>query len=371
MKVERLIEHPVLICCGSGGVGKTSVSAALAMLAARSRRTLVATIDPARRLATAMGIGELRNEPRKVVCPGLDLHAMMLDTKKTFDSLIEQHASPEVAKQILGNRFYQSISSRIAGTENYMAMEKLFELHQQGLYETIVLDTPPSRHALDFLDAPANMQNMLQGNVLKWIIRPYFEAGRLSLGFLRRGADRIAQLLDEIFGLQFLHDLSDFFRAFMTLYDGFRERSARVLDLLHSGDVGFVVVAAPSEASLAEAAHFRSLLETRGMNFLGFIVNRVHVMQPLTGAEWTRLEQAARSDSSRDFRPMFETYLDFQGLAAREEKLIAVSLGTDAILTRLPVLEEDIHDLQGLRRMGDAIETGRACPRRQRKRKSS
>lgn len=361
MTIAELLEHRIIICCGSGGVGKTSVSAALALRAAkRSKKTLVATIDPARRLATAMGIHSLRNEPRRVKSEnGVELWAMMLDSKRTFDALISKHASPQTRDQILANRFYQAISTRIAGTENYMAMEKLYELDQLGEFDTIVLDTPPTRHALDFLDSPARMQNMLKSDILKWLIRPYFTAGRLSLGFLRRGTDRIVSYLDHIFGLQFLHDLSDFFRAFTELYDGFRDRSGRVLDLLGSRDVAFVAVAAPAEVSLAEAAQFQQILESRGMNFAGYILNRVHGFEPLPAAARRRmLEWAGRSSTQPVAAAIVRNYLDFQALAEQERRAIDGAIERQRVLTMLPVLEEDIHDMSGLLRLAEAFDSG-------------
>ncbi len=365
MTLRDLLGHPVIICCGSGGVGKTSVSAALALKAALDgRKAVVATIDPARRLATAMGIESLRNEPRRIAFEGVDLSAMMLDSKRTFDALILKYASPEVAQQILSNRYYQAISSRIAGTENYMAMEKLYELHGLGEFETIVLDTPPTRHALDFLDAPDRMQNMLQESILKWLIRPYFAAGRISLNFLRRGTDRVVEFIDHIFGLQFVHDLSDFFRAFTSLYDGFRERSGRVMELLRSRDVAFVAVAAPTAASLSEATIFQTTLESRAMNFAGFILNRVHTMPAMAEEDRRRIVESTTEDPEHPTAALFRNYLNFQDIATREWRLIEAAIDRRLTLTALPILEEDIHDMHSLRRMAEAFDSGRVARRR-------
>lgn len=368
MTISDLLEHRIIVCCGSGGVGKTSVSAALALRAAdRSKKAVVATIDPARRLATAMGIETLRNEPRRVKVEGANLWAMMLDSKSTFDALISRYATPETRDQILANRFYQAISSRIAGTENYMAMEKLYELDGRNEFDRIVLDTPPTRYALDFLDSPARMQNMLQGNILKWLVKPYFEAGRISLGFLRRGTDRLVSFLDHVFGLQFLHDLSDFFRAFNSMYDGFRERSGKVQQLLLSRDVAFVAVAAPTEISLAEAAAFQRTLEGRGMNFAGFILNRVHVLEAFTRPERLRLEDWRRDHADHPAAGVLSNYADYQDLADAEGRQIDRWIDRGRILTVLPVLEEDIHDMHGLRRLAECMDAAGGGRKRRRR----
>lgn len=368
MTLAELLEHEVIICCGSGGVGKTSISAALALKAAQaSKRTVVATIDPARRLATAMGIESLRNEPRRVNAPDVELWAMMLDSKRTFDSLISKYASEEVQEQIFSNRVYQALSSRIAGTESYMAMEKLYELHGRGEFDVIVLDTPPTRHALEFLDAPTRMQNMLQGNILKWLVKPYFEAGKLSLGFLRRGTDRLVSYLDHVFGLQFLHDISDFFRAFNSLYDGFRERSGKVTELLRSQRAAFVAIAAPGEESLSEAVAFQKILDERGMNFAGFILNRVHTFPTLSIADRKRIKEWGCAHAGTTAAAILQNYVDYQELADAERRLTDEWIDRRRVLTLLPVLEEDIHDMRGLRRLADSMDS--AGGRRKRKRR--
>jgi len=268
---ELLLGKRVVICCGPGGVGKTTLAACLALRAAvLGRKALVCTIDPARRLANALGLEEIANqevvvEPGRLAAAGLELEgslsALMLDTKRQFDELIGKFARTDEARQrILGNRFYQTISSNVVGSQEYMAMEKLWELDAQGRHELIVLDTPPTKHALDFLMAPSRMTNVLDKSVLDVLMKPFDRAGRLSLGLLARAAKKIAKKIDDVVGLQFVHDLSEFFQAFEGMYDGFRDRAKKVNELLREKATAFVVVAAPLTIPLREAEFFLEML---------------------------------------------------------------------------------------------------------------
>src|SRR5712692_1270546 len=279
-----LLERRVIVVCGSGGVGKTTTAAALGLQAAiKGRRVLVCTIDPSRRLATSLGLSQLSAKPRTLdlrrfaPAEGGAMAAMVLDTKSTFDAIVMRFAPDEAArKRILGNRFYQRVSAALAGSHEYMAMEKLLELAADERFDLIVLDTPPTRHALDFLEAPDRLMSFLDTSVLRFFLRPYFEAGRLTLKVATRTGAMAFRLIDRFLGLQFLQDLSEFFLAFEGMYDGFKERAARVHDLLRDEASGFVLVAGPTRAALEEALYFHERLREKRMPFLGFIVNRVH-----------------------------------------------------------------------------------------------
>jgi anion-transporting ArsA/GET3 family ATPase len=277
---RALGERRVLVVCGSGGVGKTTTAAALGLKAALDgRRVLVCTIDPSRRLATSLGLQSLSGRPRVLDIGKLGpdrggrLSAMTLDTKQTFDSLVERYTKDEAArKRILGNRFYREVSSALAGSHEYMAMEKLLELAADDRYDLVVLDTPPTRNALDFLEAPDRLLSFLDSSVLRYFLRPYFVAGRLTLKVATQTGALALKLADRFMGLQFLQDLSEFFLAFESMYDGFKERAERVFALLRHEASGFVLVAGPSGAVLDEALYFhRRLLEKR-MPFVAFVV---------------------------------------------------------------------------------------------------
>ena len=270
------------MCCGSGGVGKTTVSAALALRAAeRGRRVVVLTIDPARRLAQSMGIAELDNTPRPVAgfdtAAGGTLDAMMLDMKRTFDEVVESQASPEKARQILDNTFYQALSSSFAGTQEYMAMEKLGQIHRDaqvgrpgGSYDLIVVDTPPSRSALDFLDAPERLSSFLDGRFIRLLLTPARGPARL----MTAGLSIITNALTRVLGAQFLRDVQTFVAAIDTLFGGFRQRAQQTFRLLQADGTAFLVVAAPEPDALREAAYFVERLSEDGMPLAGLVVNR-------------------------------------------------------------------------------------------------
>jgi anion-transporting ArsA/GET3 family ATPase len=270
----------VYVVCGSGGVGKTTTSAALAVrLAHGGARTLVLTIDPARRLADALGIGELGNEARPVA--GLRparsgaLDAMMLDAKQTFDGLVGRHAaSTEARDRILRNRIYTFVSTRLPGVHEYMAMEKLHELAATGRWDAIVLDTPPSAHALDFLAAPARMANLMDEGVMRWLVLPTTRGG---WRMLERGSELLAGVLKSMLGERTIGDIAEFFSAFQGLWEGFRERSNAVRDLLAAPTTRFLLVTTPEPGARAEALDVLRVLRERGLPFAGFLVNRCAV----------------------------------------------------------------------------------------------
>ncbi|MEV8542715.1 ArsA family ATPase [Streptomyces sp. NPDC051572] len=282
LDVDPLIDDPetrIVVCCGSGGVGKTTTAAALGLRAAeRGRRVVVLTIDPARRLAQSMGIDSLDNTPRRV--KGVDgdgeLHAMMLDMKRTFDEIVEAHADRERAAAILNNPFYQSLSAGFAGTQEYMAMEKLGQLRAQHDWDLIVVDTPPSRSALDFLDAPKRLGSFLDGKLIRLLTAPAKLGGRAGMKFLNVGMSIMTGTLGKLLGGQLLKDIQTFIAAMDTTFGGFRTRADATYKLLQAPGTAFLVVAAPERDALREAAYFVERLAAEEMPLAGLVLNRVH-----------------------------------------------------------------------------------------------
>ncbi|WP_414168428.1 ArsA-related P-loop ATPase [Streptoverticillium reticulum] len=284
LDIDPVLDNPrtrIVVCCGSGGVGKTTTAAALGLRAAeRGRKAVVLTIDPARRLAQSMGIEELDNVPRRV--PGIDtsaggeLHAMMLDMKRTFDEIVEAHADPERARAILENPFYQSLSAGFAGTQEYMAMEKLGQLRSRDEWDLIVVDTPPSRSALDFLDAPGRLGSFLDGKLIKVLMAPAKIGGRAGMKFLGVGMSMMSGPLNKLMGAQLLRDVQTFVAAMDTMFGGFRTRADATYRLLQAPGTAFLVVAAPERDALREAAYFVERLAAERMPLAGLVLNRVH-----------------------------------------------------------------------------------------------
>jgi anion-transporting ArsA/GET3 family ATPase len=349
----------ILVVGGAGGVGKTTTAAALGLQAARDgRRVLVCTIDPARRLATSLGLQQLTDTPRRLdlrkVAPGAggEMWALMLDTKRTFDALVERHMPDEAARRrVLENRFYGHVSSALAGSHEYMAMERLLDLAADDRFDLIVLDTPPTRHALDFLEAPDRLMGFLDTSVLKWVLKPYFVAGKLTLKVATRTGALALSLADRFLGLQFLQDLSEFFLAFEGMYEGFKERAARVHALLRDESSGFVVVTSASRLALDQAAYFHGRLRESGMPFVVFVANRVHG-EP-AGGEGRKA--AGRLDDDL-VRALQEVYRDQQRLARHDARALArLEADTREPLLRVPELDADVHDLRGLLEVGEVM----------------
>ncbi|MFD5288790.1 ArsA family ATPase [Streptomyces rochei] len=284
LDVDPLLEDPktrIVVCCGSGGVGKTTTAAALGLRAAeRGRKVVVLTIDPARRLAQSMGIDSLDNTPRRVKgvddSAGGELHAMMLDMKRTFDEIVEAHADPDRAAAILGNPFYQSLSAGFAGTQEYMAMEKLGQLRARDDWDLIVVDTPPSRSALDFLDAPKRLGSFLDGKLIRVLLAPAKVGGRAGMKFLNAGMSMMTGVLGKVLGGQFLKDVQTFVAAMDSMFGGFRTRADATYKLLQAPGTAFLVVAAPERDALREAAYFVERLAAEDMPLAGLVLNRVH-----------------------------------------------------------------------------------------------
>lgn len=358
----------IIVCCGSGGVGKTTTSAALALRAAeRGRKVVVLTIDPARRLAQSMGIEQLDNTPRPVVgvdpAAGGSLDAMMLDMKRTFDEVVESQASPEKAQQILENPFYIALSSSFAGTQEYMAMEKLGQLYAEaqrdGTYDLIVVDTPPSRSALDFLDAPERLSSFLDGRFLRLMLAPARGPAKL----MSAGFGLITNALTKILGGQVLRDVQTFVAALDTVFGGFRARAQKTYALLQADGTAFLVVAAPERDALREAAYFVERLGEDRMPLAGLVVNRA---SPAPRGRLSADEAMAAAARLRKRQPtsltagLLRLHADRVRTTEREARLrerFAASHPHVATAV-VPALPTDVHDLKGLRRVGTLLAKG-------------
>jgi anion-transporting ArsA/GET3 family ATPase len=356
---EILEDKSVCICAGSGGVGKTTTAAAIAMgMAAQGLKVCVLTIDPAKRLADSLGLKELGNEARRVD-PTLfekqgveikgELWAMMLDAKATFDELIARQAPDEESRdRVLGNRIYQQISNALAGSQEYMAMEKLFELHTESQFDLLVLDTPPTRNALDFLEAPKRLTQFIEGKSLRVFMKPTGLAAKVT----GRGVSVALSVFKKIVGFDLLADLAEFFNAFSGMIDGFQARAKRVNKLLSDPETCFLVVCGPQGEPIDEAVYFHRKLVEAKLPFGGVIVNKVHYPAEELRAEVEDLpgSLAEKLDDSDLANRVAANFADYQALAERDARNIdhlASELRTRAVI-RVPHLDEDVHDLAGL-----------------------
>jgi anion-transporting ArsA/GET3 family ATPase len=361
---EALRGRRVAVCVGAGGVGKTTVAAALALARAQEGgRALVCTIDPARRLAGAMGLSALGNVETEVALDGGPaagrLFAMMLDVKRTWDDLIARHApDPARRDRILQNRLYQQMSAALAGSQEYMAMEKLYELDTDRDYDLIVLDTPPTAHALDFLEAPDRILDFLGNDTARVLLAPAVGAGRIGFRLAQLGSGYLAKALARFTGQQALADLGEFLHGFHDMYEGFKARAAAVRALLSRPEVGFVLVTSPSPTAMEEALAFHRRLAAERMPVAGLVVNR------LTSPLWTEpgplpapeaLEgplAAARLSAPGRAERLAGALADHDALAAAEARamgrLLAEVTGARSLVPRLA---GDVHDLAGLARL--------------------
>jgi anion-transporting ArsA/GET3 family ATPase len=368
MEVDRLLsEARILVCCGAGGVGKTTTAAALAVRAAEQGRSVcVLTIDPARRLAQAMGLTELDNTPRAVsgidTAAGGRLDAMMLDMKRTFDDIVLAHADDARAKAILANPFYVSLSSSFAGTQEYMAMEKLGQLKATGKWELIVVDTPPSRSALDFLDAPQRLGRFLDGRMIRLLTAPARAGGRAYLKVFTIGVKMFTDVLNRMLGAQALKDLSLFVSSLETMFGGFRERADQTYKLLKEPGTAFVVVAVPERDALREAAYFVERLETEQMPLAGMVLNRMHT----SGAAELSVERsiaAAETLNATGDEPFaaaaLRVHADRLSAAIRDARRASQFHAAHPRVRMVEVAAQasDVHDLEGLRAIGADLAT--------------
>ncbi|MFI6210310.1 ArsA family ATPase [Streptomyces sp. NPDC051041] len=427
LDIDPLLADPgtrIVVCCGSGGVGKTTTAAALGLRAAeRGRKVVVLTIDPARRLAQSMGIDSLDNTPRRVKgiddSAGGELHAMMLDMKRTFDEIVEAHADPQRAAAILGNPFYQSLSAGFAGTQEYMAMEKLGQLRARDEWDLIVVDTPPSRSALDFLDAPKRLGSFLDGRLIRVLLAPAKVGGRAGMKFLNVGMSMMTGVLGKLLGGQLLKDVQTFVAAMDSMFGGFRTRADATYKLLQAPGTAFLVVAAPERDALREAAYFVERLAAEKMPLAGLVLNRVHgsnagqlsAERALAAAENLEDPRIVDQDGGKaGLRNSHETYgssdspasaapasddgsptavdtpadtaadpersvdrltagllrlhADRMHLIAREQRTRDrfTALHPEVAVAEVAALPGDVHDLAGLRDIGDRLAAGRSEP---------
>jgi anion-transporting ArsA/GET3 family ATPase len=356
------VETRILVTCGSGGVGKTTMAAALALRAAEmGRRTVVLTIDPARRLAQSMGLTELDNTPRPVKGVKGELFAMMLDMKRTFDDVVSAHSTPERAEQIFANPFYQALSSSFAGTQEYMAMEKLSQLAETGEWDLIVVDTPPSRSALDFLDAPQRLGRFLDGRMIRMLVAPARAGGRASIKLVTMGLTVFSKVFSRILGGDVLEDVSSFVAALETMFGGFRQRAEQTYQLLKAPGTAFVVVAAPEPDALREASYFVERLSRDGMPLAGLVVNRVHQAVPGLTARRAEAAADALADKADPDLALAEAALQVHvetALTAEQDARMArrfAAAHPDVATVRVLALPADVHDLASLHRIGDLL----------------
>jgi anion-transporting ArsA/GET3 family ATPase len=372
LDVDALIDDRstrIIVCCGSGGVGKTTTAAALGLRAAeRGRQVVVLTIDPARRLAQSMGLDQLDNTPRTVKgtdeTAGGRLDAMMLDMTRTFDEGGVAHADPVKAQQILANPFYQALSSSFAGTQEYMAMEKLGQLRSQadadGIWDLIVVDTPPSRSALDFLDAPQRLGSFLDGRFIRMLSAPAKAGGRAYLKVFSAGVNLVTHTMTRLLGAQVLTDVQTFVAALDTMFGGFRERADATYRLLQAPGTSFLVVAAPEPDALREASFFVDRLSQEAMPLSGLVLNRV---QPggATPISAQRAEAAAEQLAQAKEHPLtaqlLRLHADREQVAERQAALALrfTAAHPDVPVVRVPACAEDVHDLDGLREVGQGL----------------
>jgi anion-transporting ArsA/GET3 family ATPase len=372
--VDALLKDPdlkVIVTCGSGGVGKTTTAAALALRAAeQGRKVVVLTIDPARRLAQSLGLTELDNTPRAVngigAASGGALLAMMLDMKRTFDDVVSAHSTPEKAEQIFANPFYQSLSASFAGTQEYMAMEKLSQLRAQlvesGDWDLIVVDTPPSRSALDFLDAPQRLGRFLDGRMIRLLTAPARAGGKAYLKIVSASFSVFTKVLNKILGNELLADVSSFVAALETMFGGFRERAEQTYELLKAPGTAFVVVSSPEPDALREASFFVERLQQEQMPLAGVVLNRMRGAAP--GLTAQRANAAAERLTELDDTPA--TRLASAALAvhaecaeaAQHDLSMAARFGAahpDVPQRMVAALPTDVHDVAGLRTVGEAL----------------
>ncbi len=363
LDIDKIIgdrETKIIICCGSGGVGKTTTSAAIALRAAEAgRKVAVLTIDPARRLAQSLGVGELDNTPRPVTgidkTAGGSLDAMMLDMKRTFDEVVIAHSTPEKAEAILQNQFYVALSSQFSGTQEYMAMEKLGQLHAEaqahGTWDLIVVDTPPARSALDFLDAPEHLSSLLDGRFMRLLLHPT----RGPLRLMSAGFSMAAAALTKILGAQILADVQTFVRAFEALFGGFRQRATSTFQLLSSRHSTFLVVATPQHDALREAAYFVDRLTEEGMPLSGMVTNRVHTSALAISPEraLSLAEDLAGTSAELEIEAL-RRHANLMRVIETETRMMErfASARPTVAQSQVQSLPTDVTDLTALRRVG-------------------
>jgi len=374
---DLLVQKRIIICCGSGGVGKTTIAATLALQGALlGKKVLALTIDPARRLANALGMSSLGNEETLVpdekfleegITPRGKLYAMMLDTKHTFDEIIQRYApNEEVRRTILENRFYQQLSSAMAGSHEYLAMEKLYQIYLRGSYDLIILDTPPTKHAMDFLEAPGKLRAFLNQNISGWFLKPYVTAGKIGLHFFNRTVATIVTMIRSLTGADFLKDVSEFIMGLSQAFDIFRSRADEVMYVLRGDATAFILIMGPTQVSLDEAYFFYQKLSEASLPCGGFLINCVHMDYPHRASADTNVGArdliealiGQRGLSGSLATALVENYYGFKRLRAYEEGQIERFLqriSGKVPTAKIPYFDDEIYDIRGLKRMATVL----------------
>jgi len=372
---DVLGSHRVVVTVGSGGVGKTTTAAAMAVHAAmEGRKVLCLTIDPARRLANSLGLDEMTTSEQDVPCSlfesnGLQckgsLSAMMLDTKRTFDDLVVRYASdPEARDRILNNQIYKYVASSLAGTQEYMAMEKLHEVRKDPTWDLVVLDTPPTASALDFLTAPERLIDAIDSPAMRWFLQVFEGAGKEAFGLVGRGATVLLRGIGKITGIEFLQQVAEFVGGINDLFGGFKERAEQVSDALRSPEVAFVLVTSPDPLAIGEARFFSEKLEEARMNREAIIVNQVHTLLPeptiSTDAQVRELRDVLpQSIDAADIHPRLRQALNDErgwAIADRAEvERLDEQVGSDTRIVEVPAFDQDVHDLAALAKVASFL----------------
>jgi anion-transporting ArsA/GET3 family ATPase len=364
---DALASKEVVVVCGSGGVGKTTTAASIALDAASERKVIVVTIDPARRLASALGLdGGIGHGETPVDLNGSSgsLHAAMLDMKTAWDDLVARYSPTRAqAEHIKSNRIYRSLSEQFVGSQSYMAMERLADLHDKGKYDLIVIDTPPTRSALDFLEAPKRMTDFIGGSLLRWMAKPYSAAGKIGLRAFNFTASPFLKIADRVLGSQVLEDMSALVLDFQSLYDGFKERAEDVLQLLSSPATAFLVVTSLEDAPLQEAEFFIDRLKDENLPLTGVIANKVlperfaQDEDPAKDAESVAQQANIDVDVARRALEDAQDALAIIGPLARRDKrsLAELEQRANVPVAHVPLLTHDVHDLEGLRELAGYI----------------
>jgi anion-transporting ArsA/GET3 family ATPase len=362
-RLDQIVQgRRIVVCIGSGGVGKTTCAAVLGLHAALSgRKVLVLTIDPAKRLANSLGVAELDNEARRIDLEGFSqgesegqLWAMMLDMKRSFDRLVDRYAPDEETREkIYDNRLYQYFSTSLAGTQEYSAMERLHELYEEGDFDLIVLDTPPSGHALDFLDAPKRMAEAIESSALQWMYRPSLAARKFGVGLFNIGTTYALRTVAKFTGAEMLRELGSFLSNFRHMFEGFHSRARRVREVLGSNATSFLIVTAPDPLTVDEARFLRERLREEQIPFGGYIVNRVHQPYLPREALETPVSVLAKELGEPEslVEKLVENASEFQVLADLDaHTLISLRerVGSRVIIRSIPYCSRDIHSLEGL-----------------------
>jgi anion-transporting ArsA/GET3 family ATPase len=368
---ELVQTRRVLICVGAGGVGKTTTAAALAVAAAREgKRVLCLTIDPARRLAQALGLDAIETEATEIDPKrfsrgkGGALTVMMLDTKRTFDELVIKYSStPEKAQKLLSNKLYRYVSTSLAGTQEYMAVEKLVAVKDDPRWDLVVLDTPPTANALDFLDAPERLIDALDSATMKWFVEAFQSTGKVSLNLLAKSAAIVLRSIGKITGGGFLEAMAEFITELNDLFGGFKQRASIVHTTLRGPDVGFVLVTSPNPMSMREVLYFAERLEQHEMPRGAFVVNRFH-LPPAGGRVATEEEAtAAMRRHGVALEPdaparLVRAHADHFKLSLLDAAWVGMLEGRDAAVVRIPELASDVHDQELLHTIADALMSG-------------